>query len=148
MSFPENGLDKLCADNSGATIGVVLFVSATSNWLCVFLCVWRYLIPVTKKETSGQFLGQALLLRHTQVHCTPFGRSRFKKMQTSCENRNHRYILTTQLRVQFFTAQTILIFRSEVLSLCVEKSSKSSNIFSEIRRRGRTPSRTLSSWRK
>ena len=49
-----------------------------------FLCVCRYLVLVIiKKETSGHFLWQTLLLVHAQVRYTStrFGRGRVKKLR-------------------------------------------------------------------
>ena len=52
------------------------------------------------------------------------------------ENRNHRNVITTQLRAQVVTAEAICFFCPGVRSLCVDRSNNSSDVLSGLPWRG------------
>ena len=58
------------------------------------------------------------------------------KKNRRSENINHRYVITSQLRTQIVTAEVFLMFCSDVLYLCVDRSSRNSDVLLGLPGRG------------
>ena len=106
VSFPESELGKLRTVFREVSLELCCFKYNFRIVFCFCLCVWRHLTTI-KKVTSRHFMFEILLLEHAQVRCTRFGRSCVRVTHTPFENRNHRHVITTQLRAQIVTAKVI-----------------------------------------